>query len=174
MESKVREMNLGESANQIMLKLYEDACSWLPELWTDETSLIITMRRAALLLYHDIESGLALMSLCSLNARRNPRLAVAVAFHYSRAGKRYFIFYGISVGERSRAKTVLATAKKQANSVDHALLCGAEMLLESGGDWKTVLGALYYEPPYDGGERLGVLHYLLHSPGGLKPPDSVI
>ncbi|GAA47576.1 serine/threonine-protein kinase TTK/MPS1 [Clonorchis sinensis] len=53
-------------------------------------------------------------------------------------------------GERSRAKTVLATAKKQANSVDHALLCGAEMLLESGGDWKTVLGALYYEPPYDG------------------------
>ncbi|TGZ73724.1 hypothetical protein CRM22_001343 [Opisthorchis felineus] len=148
MESKVREMNLGESANQIMLKLYEDACSWLPELWTDETSLIITMRRAALLLHHDIGSGLALMSLCSLNARRNPRLAIAVAFHYSRAG------------ERSRAKTVLATAKKQATSVDHALLCGAEMLLESGGDWKTVLGALYYEPPYNG--------------GGLKPPDSMI
>ncbi|THD21248.1 Dual specificity serine/threonine tyrosine kinase [Fasciola hepatica] len=134
-EQKLRQSNLTEHANRIMLKLYEDACSCLSEKWDEEAYVIMFIRRIILALHEQSSTGLFLLSLCSFNTRRNPRAAITVAFLYD------------IVGQKKRAQNLLTNAKKFADHQGLRQLNAAYDLLAQDGNLKPLMGNFYYEPP---------------------------
>ncbi|KAF6778911.1 hypothetical protein AHF37_01742 [Paragonimus kellicotti] len=136
LEAKVRTVHMQESINQVMFKLYEGACSGLPELWTEEAYLVLLVRKAVLALHEDKDTGLTQLSICAMNARRNPQLVIAVAFYYTQAGRKL------------RAQSLINSCKKYSTPGGLRLLHEAEELILADGDLKPLLGPFYYEPPY--------------------------
>ncbi|KAF8570237.1 hypothetical protein P879_04732 [Paragonimus westermani] len=136
LEAKVRSVHMQESINQVMFKLYEGACSGLPELWTEEAYLVLVVRKAVLALHEDKDTGLTQLSICAMNARRNPQLVIAVAFYYTQ------------VGRKLRAKSLINSCKKYSTPGGLRLLHEAEKLIVTDGDLKPLLGPFHYEPPY--------------------------
>ncbi|KAF7244971.1 hypothetical protein EG68_10446 [Paragonimus skrjabini miyazakii] len=136
LEAKVRTVHMQESINQVMFKLYEGACSGLPELWTEEAYLVLLVRKAVLALYEDKDTGLTQLSICAMNARRNPQLVIAVAFYYTQ------------VGRKLRAQSLINSCKKYSTPSGLRLLHEAEELIVADGDLKPLLGPFHYEPPY--------------------------
>ncbi|KAA3680599.1 uncharacterized protein DEA37_0002095 [Paragonimus westermani] len=136
LEAKVRSVHMQESINQVMFKLYEGACSGLPELWTEEAYLVLLVRKAVLALHEDKDTGLTQLSICAMNSRRNTQLVIAVAFYYTQ------------VGRKLRAQSLINSCKKYSTPGGLRLLHEAEKLIVADGDLKPLLGPFHYEPPY--------------------------
>ncbi|CAI2733831.1 unnamed protein product [Schistosoma spindalis] len=137
MERKVRSLDRESTATNILLNLYESAIDSLEVNWSDDIYLTIFIRRAVLASYENSDCGPVLLSLCSINGRRNPQLIAAVAYYYSKQG------------DKSRAKSLLNSTKKCVDTCGVELLCKAESMLDTDDDFKSLLGPFYYKPDFD-------------------------
>ncbi|CAH8653602.1 unnamed protein product [Schistosoma rodhaini] len=137
MERKVRSLDRGSTTTNILLNLYESAIDSLDVNWSDEMYLTIFIRRAVLASYENSDCGPVLLSLCSINGRRNPQLIAAVAYYYFKQG------------DKNRAKGLLNSTKKCVDTCGVELLCRAESMLDTDDDFKSLLGPFYYKPDFD-------------------------